>query len=381
MPSDNLIDAVVDRITHGALTPLLATLRTPRLRHCPSALVPHLNRLVGAPLTVPVNGQSWNVRLSALPQPAVSGLADMLRWHIVWDDCAIEVDMSASAVGVLFAACGCAYPAADLPDDLLLAIGQTVLSDASRLLLQSGCSGLELRRITPVITPATTAPHTAEKPVALAWQAGLSDSGSQLHGMLYPDEAALRRLAALSRQRPSSGTVADDWSALPLAVSMELGYTLLPLRDITGLCIGDTVFTDVAWRARLGTAVVLRIAEHWLMRARINEDDTITATSGMLMKTDEFATASDHDFDDAAQLSADGLDALPIRLSFDLGERTLSLAELGSIQMGYVFDLALPASRAVTLRANGMRIGEGELVDIDGRIGVAITRINAPGVA
>lgn len=377
MPSDNLIDAVMDRITHGPLTSLLAASRTPRLRHCPSALVPHLNRLVGAPLTVPVNGQSWNVRLSALPQPAASSLADMLRWHIVWDDCAIEVDMSASAVGVLFAACGCAYPVADLPDDLLLAIGQTVLSDVSQLLLQSGGSGLALRGITPAITPATT----AEMPIAIAWQAGPCDSGSQLHGMLYPDETALRRLAALPRQAPVPGSAADVWSALRLAASMELGYTLLPLKNIASLCVGDTIFIDVAWGERLGAALVLRIAEHWLMRARLNEDNTITATSGMLIMTNESATASDHDFDDTVQLSADGLDALPIRLSFDLGERTLSLAELGSIQMGYVFDLALPVSRAVTLRANGMRIGEGELVDIDGRIGVAITRINAPGGA
>jgi type III secretion protein Q len=69
-----------------------------------------------------------------------------------------------------------------------------------------------------------------------------------------------------------------------------------------------------------------------------------------------------------------------MRISFDLGERHLTLRELAGVAPGYIFDLGLAPERAVNLRVNGVRIGEGELVEIDGRIGVAITRITPPRI-
>lgn len=66
---------------------------------------------------------------------------------------------------------------------------------------------------------------------------------------------------------------------------------------------------------------------------------------------------------------------LPIKLTFDLGERVLLLSELQLVAPGYVFDLGHDLRQCVTIRANGMRIGEGELVDIEGRTGVAVLSI------
>ncbi|HZH56873.1 MAG TPA: type III secretion system cytoplasmic ring protein SctQ [Burkholderiaceae bacterium] len=67
------------------------------------------------------------------------------------------------------------------------------------------------------------------------------------------------------------------------------------------------------------------------------------------------------------------LDAVPVRLSFDLGDRTVSLAELRCLQPGAVFDLQRPLSDGpVMIRANGALVGTGELVDLDGRIGVRV---------
>lgn len=92
------------------------------------------------------------------------------------------------------------------------------------------------------------------------------------------------------------------------------------------------------------------------------------------MKQDSLASA------DAFQQTGTALDVqdladVPVRITFDLGECTLPLHELSSLAAGYQFDLALPPQRTVNLRVNGARIGEGELIDIDGRIGVAITRL------
>ena len=83
--------------------------------------------------------------------------------------------------------------------------------------------------------------------------------------------------------------------------------------------------------------------------------------------------------DTANAQDAVSLDSVPVRLSFDLGERTLSLGELKALQVGQSFDLVQPLSSAVQLRVNGALIGTGELVEIDGQIGVTITALGAKG--
>ena len=45
---------------------------------------------------------------------------------------------------------------------------------------------------------------------------------------------------------------------------------------------------------------------------------------------------------------------------------------------GHVFDLGRELRRAVIIRANGKVIGEGELVDVDGQIGVAVLSLAPP---
>lgn len=66
------------------------------------------------------------------------------------------------------------------------------------------------------------------------------------------------------------------------------------------------------------------------------------------------------------------LETMPVRVTFDLGQRSLTLAELREIGPGHVFELGRELRRCVQVRANGRLIGEGELVDVDGRLGVSI---------
>jgi type III secretion system YscQ/HrcQ family protein len=66
------------------------------------------------------------------------------------------------------------------------------------------------------------------------------------------------------------------------------------------------------------------------------------------------------------------LETVPVRVTFDLGQRSLTLAELREIGPGHVFELGRELRRCVQVRANGRLIGEGELVDVDGRLGVSI---------
>jgi type III secretion protein Q len=90
---------------------------------------------------------------------------------------------------------------------------------------------------------------------------------------------------------------------------------------------------------------------------------------------DEFNEPLD---DDHPLDQGDGeLEQIPVRLYFDLGERMVTLAELKTVAPGYIFELGREPRRAVTIRVNGKKIGEGELVEIDGNIGVSILAINS----
>ena len=68
------------------------------------------------------------------------------------------------------------------------------------------------------------------------------------------------------------------------------------------------------------------------------------------------------------------VDNLPVTLVFIAGETEVALRDLQQIAPGYVFALRQPVDRHVEIRANGRAIGTGELVELDGRVGVRILK-------
>ena len=66
---------------------------------------------------------------------------------------------------------------------------------------------------------------------------------------------------------------------------------------------------------------------------------------------------------------------VPIQVVAVLAKKTLSLKELFELRLGSVVDLGRPPSEYVDLVANGKMIGRGELVEIDGKLGVRIINL------
>ena len=77
---------------------------------------------------------------------------------------------------------------------------------------------------------------------------------------------------------------------------------------------------------------------------------------------------------DAASGVALDPDVLPVQLVFLAGETEMALRDLRRVAPGYIFDLGRPVDRHVEVRANGRRIGIGELVEIDRRVGVRLLK-------
>jgi len=78
----------------------------------------------------------------------------------------------------------------------------------------------------------------------------------------------------------------------------------------------------------------------------------------------------------ADQAGSDAMDAIPMRVGFDLGARAMPLGDVRRLRQGQTVVLDCEVGTApVSIRANGLCIGHGELVEIDGRLGVRIVSL------
>ncbi len=196
----------------------------------------------------------------------------------------------------------------------------------------------------------------------------LDDGEASASGELWFDDAGLGYLASAVRQLQSSDA-GQDWGALPVPVHFCAGWTDLPLSSLRALKRRDVVLLDECWVGGELDRIVVKLGSLGASASINGRHITLLEEPGEIM--DEL---DEQDGDDSA-----GFGDLPVRLHFDLGERQLTLAELMVIGPGHVFDLGRELRRAVIIRANGKAIGEGELVDVDGQIGVSVLNLAPPG--
>lgn len=75
--------------------------------------------------------------------------------------------------------------------------------------------------------------------------------------------------------------------------------------------------------------------------------------------------------DQFAALSPD----VPINLAAVVAKKRTNLAELMGLRLGGIIDLGRPPSETVDIVANGRLVARGELVEMDGKLGVRILKL------
>lgn len=80
---------------------------------------------------------------------------------------------------------------------------------------------------------------------------------------------------------------------------------------------------------------------------------------------------------EGAAAGAAALEGLLLTVHVELPARRISLEELSRLRAGQILELGCRPTDPVELVADGRRIAAGELVDIDGRLGVRVTRLLA----
>jgi flagellar motor switch/type III secretory pathway protein FliN len=78
------------------------------------------------------------------------------------------------------------------------------------------------------------------------------------------------------------------------------------------------------------------------------------------------------------QMATAALAAAPIEVTAELARLTLRGEELLGLAPGVVLTVGAERVRAVVLRAGGEIWAEGELVDVEGELGVRVTRLLHP---
>lgn len=229
------------------------------------------------------------------------------------------------------------------------------------------------------------------------------ESDAEVRALLHADALGLLVIAGLlNRVEPDLNALSEDRIRMPLRLA--IGTTLVRQGALAVLARHDIVLIDECWleagaegtrnlllmagdgRVRVALdGVCCTVLESWeksvSQAAGDHDDDEPLVPRGF---RDASATAEsyydgDGDSADADPLDPVDLEDLPVRLVFDLGDRIMTLGELRRLQPGQTFDLGRPLAGAVRIRANGALVGVGELVEIDGRLGVAVLRIGSTG--
>ncbi|MEW4486717.1 FliM/FliN family flagellar motor switch protein [Thalassoglobus sp. JC818] len=79
------------------------------------------------------------------------------------------------------------------------------------------------------------------------------------------------------------------------------------------------------------------------------------------------------DASDSRHSIAEIVPQLQIPLTFEVGKSEATVDQLRSMSVGYIFELSTHVEKPVVIKAYGQTIGKGELLDINGRLGVRLT--------
>lgn len=335
-------------------------------------------RAAGLPLRL--GTAAWQARLVPATTPAaVPAPSTTLRFE--WAGAQFTLRLPALAVEQTLAASlgSAALPA--VPDGVAQALLEAALADLLATLQTLGRGAPQLVDWTAGEAPATALPPHAFDLVLRA------DAGPEaIAATLHADGLGLLLLAGLVARRPPAPGLEQD--QVPLTLRAEFGFCRLTLDEVSGLAPGDVVLMDTCFLGGQGTLWLnagaragLHVAYAQAQAPTAGNAATPPSFTILHPWTDTMPAVSPADEAPANGAAAAALDALPVRLSFDLGEVSLTLAQLRALQPGQTLDLGHPLAGAVRIRANGALVGEGDLVEIDGQLGVSIRHLFGDGAA
>lgn len=320
-------------------------------------------------LPVQVAQQAWHLTLTPTLQPVPASAGTPFCVQLEWCGSVWQLWLDATQLQLLITSVlpsGTALPT--LPVCLHLPLLQAALAPLTEQLQQ-------LQRGPAQPIAVHTQPLPAPEALAMRWQLQPIDASSPqplLHGYLCTDSLGLMSLAGLLAQRPAPAVSPDPH--LPLRLQATLGCTWLPSQDMATLALGDVLLLTHNYLHGQRQLWLTAGAQAGLHVQLSNGTDFSQLT--VLQAWSDTMPSAFHDVDATTEASV-SLDKIPVKVSFDLGELELSLAQVTALRPGQALTLRQAPTGTVAIRANGALIGHGDLVEIDGQMGVCISALHA----
>ncbi len=169
--------------------------------------------------------------------------------------------------------------------------------------------------------------------------------------------------------------------AIPCPARFILGATSLRHSVLMNIGIGDVVMVK---ESRYPDSFIISIPDAAQYEACIENNliKILSKRDGLM--TDEHAPVSNDAATNLPEVESSSgvsvplnIEQLPVKLTFELAQKTLPFRDVQALADGYCFELGLDISSPILMKANGSVIGECEMVKVAGRLGARVTRLNA----
>lgn len=169
-----------------------------------------------------------------------------------------------------------------------------------------------------------------------------------------------------------------------VTLAMEVGRTRLRRTELAGVAPGDVVsFDEFGPRPPLGGPLRLRLGGGFVRAHLDGAGLTILQPFELgepdmdALERNEGATNAEAAPSETAEHTQDALlRELPVEVVCELGRVTLTGRELLSLRPGAVLPVGRPLAGPVDLVVGGRVVARGELVDVEGEVGVRITQVS-----
>ncbi|QJU42320.1 FliM/FliN family flagellar motor switch protein [Serratia marcescens] len=156
---------------------------------------------------------------------------------------------------------------------------------------------------------------------------------------------------------------------LPMPLHFELGSSKCRLSVINKLCCGDVL---------LIVEPVQRITLHGKQLGYYHRTgNEIMMEEGFLQNDliDDMYNSQAENERDGERIGLSPRSLLPVKLTFTLQQATLTVQDLEALSQGHVFYCDEKAEKKIIISGNGLALAEGELIWIEDRLGVEVTRL------
>jgi len=276
-----------------------------------------------------------------------------------------------------------------LPDDVLLAslqgaypmLDDSALDAADRALLVDALENDLLDRLSHAVrAEISVVAVSRDAPVDRACDFVFS---MQISGAEMPLPAGLI-CHALERERITAAFLATPIRRQPVeglttSIAFRCGRTSLSLSEFAllepgcGITLDDTTLSF----QKIVAVVAERFAQTctWTTIKPALDGPLLRPLDATTFLYSTDARVTDQSADPNQPARSGSIDEVPVQIVFELGRMETPLAELETLQAGYVFELGKPLGQSVDILANGKRVGTGELVRVGEAIGVRVSKL------